>query len=176
MQLFWCKVPGHLLAPLLWGGAPKTSNGRFKSHAFISATTQQICSLISFLTNAPMQFHAQHWNWSLCWSLRSSFLAMSVKVFVMKPKHFKNFVLSFGRARFFSLTTLSFLFCHPDLCLNWNEFGEIMNYTFYSARIARTYVRTCMYTILLRLRNDQNKTSITHKIKKRPARRPGPHV
>ena len=34
--------------------APKPSNGRFKSHAFVSATTQQICSLISFLINTPM--------------------------------------------------------------------------------------------------------------------------
>ena len=39
-------------------------------------------------------------------------------VYMMKPKHFKKFVVSFGRAQFFSLTTLSFLFCHPDLCLN----------------------------------------------------------
>ena len=55
---------------------------------------------------------------------------MSVKVFVTKPKHyFKVFYLLVG-SRFFSLTALSFLFCHPDFVLvHENEFNEIINGT-----------------------------------------------
>ena len=50
-----------------------------------------------------------------------------------------------------------------------NEFHEIIyNYALYTVR------NVYMYMILLRLRNDQNKTSITQKQKE--TSRPGPHV
>ena len=96
---------------------------------------------------------------------RQSFLAMSVKVFVMKPKHFKNFVVSFGRARFFSLTTLSFLFCHPDLCLYILELKLIWRNSI--PRGSRESTRTCIQIYCACAMITENKRSITHKKKKR---------
>ena len=83
--------------------------------------------------------------------------------------------MSFGRRGSLPLTALSGLsFLPPGLLLVHFEFDEII----YGLWIIHS-IPLGTYTIILRLRNDQNETSITHTKhthKKWPAGRPGPHI